>query len=203
MYHTGVPLPDECLTTRLRCPNDCPTPCPHSLTSISLLVSPQQIRKASQHLHGDGPQSSRWPQCAARQLKRERRAGKRKWVRIRGSRARQREAASASGLRTDVRTCALGGEKHAYTHTHMRGGLFTPRCTPSRVFPAKTNTRPTPVTKRQHCENEKRTLGRRGKCGAQTICPPPSGSRTPDLLNGEKSENLPPELHGQIPQPNQ
>lgn len=120
MYRTGVPLPDECLATRLRCPNDCPTPCPHSLTSISLLVSPQQIRKASQHLHGDGPQSSRWPQCAARQLKRERRAGKRKWVRIRGSRARRREAASASGLRTDVRTCALGG-RSTHTHTHARG----------------------------------------------------------------------------------
>lgn len=64
-----------------RCPYDCPTPYPHSLTSISLLVSPRQIRKASQHLHGDRPQSSRWPQCAARQLKRKRRAGKWKWVR--------------------------------------------------------------------------------------------------------------------------
>ena len=123
MYHTGVLLPDEYLTTQLRCPNDCPTPCPHSLTSISLLVSPQQIRKASQHLHGDGPQSSRWPQCAARQLKRERRAGKRKWVRIRGSRARQREAASASGLRTDVRTCALGGGGGRSTHTHTHEGV--------------------------------------------------------------------------------
>lgn len=66
------------------CPYDWLTPYPHYLTSISLLVTPQQIRKASQHLHGDRPQSSRWPQCAVWQLKRKRRAGKWKWVRIRG-----------------------------------------------------------------------------------------------------------------------
>lgn len=66
------------------CPDHCLTPYPHYLTSISLLVTPQQIRKASQHLHGDRPQSSRWPQCAAWQLKRKRRAGKWKWVRIGG-----------------------------------------------------------------------------------------------------------------------
>lgn len=137
--------------TQFWCPYDCPTPYPHSLTSISLLVSPQQIRKASQHLHGDGPQSSRWPQCAARQLKRERRAGKRKWVRIRGEQGRQREAASASGLRTDVCICALSD---AHAHAYMR--VFIPQCTPSRVFPAKTNTHPTPVMKLQQRENEKR-----------------------------------------------
>lgn len=55
-----------------------PLPYPHCLTSIPLLVSRQQIRKASQHLHGDRPQLSRWPQCAARQLKRKRRAGEMK-----------------------------------------------------------------------------------------------------------------------------
>lgn len=134
MFHTGVLLPDEHLKTQLWCPCDCPTPYPHSLTSISLLVSPQQIRKASQHLHGDRPQSSRWPQCAARQLKRERRAGKRKWVRIRGEQGRQREAASASGLRTNVCTCALADTHtrcvHASVHSSgssQRKQIPTPR----------------------------------------------------------------------------
>lgn len=40
--------------TQFQCPYDCPTPYPHSLTSISPLVSLRQIRKASQHFHGDG-----------------------------------------------------------------------------------------------------------------------------------------------------
>lgn len=142
-------------------PHDCPTPYPHSLTSISLLVSPQQIRKASQHLHGDGPQSSRWPQCAARQLKRERREGKRKWVRIGGGeQGRQREAASASGLRTHICTCALSD---ANTHTRVRS---CPSALLPESSPTKTNTHPTPVTKRQQCENEKRGLERR-----TTNCP--------------------------------
>lgn len=138
MHHTGVLLPDENLITQLQCPYDCPTPYPHSLTSISLLVSPQQIRKASQHLHGDGPQSSRWPQSAARQLKRERRAGKKKVGQDQGgSKARQREAASACGRKRAL--ARRGRRSHAHTNAHT---LFMPQRTSSRVFPAKTNTHP-------------------------------------------------------------
>ena len=72
--------------------------------------------------------------------------------------------------RTHLRTRGWRGEKHAYTHT--RGSLFTPRRTPSRVFPAKTNTRPTPVTKRQHCENEKRSRGDGGRAARAQSAPP-------------------------------
>lgn len=89
-------------------PYDWLTPYPHYLTSISLLVTPQQIRKASQHLHGDRPQSSRWPQCAAWQLKRKRRAGKWKWVRIRGEPDQQREHDSVARVRITM---------HTHTHT--------------------------------------------------------------------------------------
>lgn len=83
------------------CPRVSPAPYPHSLTSISPLVSPEQIRKASRCLHGDGPRPSRWPQRAARQLKREHEQGRRKWVRTRGrggrSRRRTRQRPHASG----------------------------------------------------------------------------------------------------------
>lgn len=149
-------------------PHDSPTPYPHSLTSISLLVSPQQIRKASQHLHGDGPHSSRWPQCAARQLKRERRAGKRKWVRIRGEQGRQREAASASGPSTDVCTCTLG---EAHKHAHTYAGAFMPRCTPSRGLPNKNKYPPHAGNKASAEWEWKEGRERRGKCSAQQTAP--------------------------------
>lgn len=48
-----------------------------------------------------------------------------------------------------ARTYALA---HLATHTRTHACMFMPRCT----FPAKTNTRPTPITKHQQCENEKR-----------------------------------------------
>lgn len=57
--------------------------------------------------------------------------GKRKWVRMRGEQGRQREAASASGLSTDMRICV---------RSNAPSRPFTLQCTPSRVFPAKTNT---------------------------------------------------------------
>lgn len=142
MFLTGVLFQTSASSHSCGAPRECPTPCPHSLTSISLLVSPQQIRKASQHLHGDGPQSSRWPQCAARQLKRERRAGERKvgqdqgWVVVVG-----RGAASASGLHTDVCTCALGD-----THTRV---CSCPSALLRGSFPPKTN--PRSVTKPRQC----------------------------------------------------
>lgn len=115
----------EYLISQLQWPYDSPTPYPHSLTSISLLVSPQQIRKASQHLHGDGPQPSRWPQCAARQLKRERRAGKRKWVRIRGSRAGN---VKLPPPRACARPCALSN-----THTHTQTNTRVCSCLSARL----------------------------------------------------------------------
>lgn len=177
--------------TQLWCPCDCPTPYPHSLTSISLLVSPQQIRKASQHLHGDRPQSSRWPQCAARQLKRERRAGKRKWVRIRGEQGRQREAASASGLRTNVCTCAL-----ADTHT---------RCVHASVHSSGSSQRkqiPTPRQSRS-ISSVRVSRGVRATGEVQRSTKTAPESHTPNLCAGEKSEKLPTQLHGQIPQTNQ
>lgn len=121
------------------CPYDCLTPYPHYLTSISLLVTPQQIRKASQHLHGDRPQSSRWPQCAAWQLKRKRRAGKWKWVRIRGELHRQREHASVARVHITI---------HTYPHAQMHVML---QC----IIPTKTNSSPTPLTTHQRCENER------------------------------------------------
>lgn len=101
------------------CPYDWLTPYPHYLTSISLLVTPQQIRKASQHLHGDRPQLSRWPQCAARQLKRKRRAGKWKWVRIRGEPDQQREHDSVARVRITLRT-------HTHTQMHVHASVHNP-----------------------------------------------------------------------------
>lgn len=63
------------------------------------------------------------------------RAGKRKWVRIRGEQGQQREAASASGLCTDVHICV---RSNAHTRPFML------QWAPSRVFPAKTNNPPPP-----------------------------------------------------------
>lgn len=116
------------------CPYYCLTPYPHYLTSISLLVTPQQIRKASQHLHGDRPQSSRWPQCAAWQLKRKRRAGKWKWVRIRGESHRQREHASVARVHISIHTYPHA-QMHVHASVHHPCKNKTPRHSPrtSRV----------------------------------------------------------------------
>lgn len=112
------------------CPYDCLTPYPHYLTSISLLVTPQQIRKASQHLHGDRPQSSRWPQCAAWQLKRKRRAGKWKWVRIRGESHRQREHASVARVHITIHTYPHA-QMHVHASVHHPCKNKTPRHAPA------------------------------------------------------------------------
>lgn len=162
------------------CPYDCPTPYPHSLTCISLLVTPQQIRKASQHLHGDRPQSSRWPQCATRQLKRKRRAGKWKWVRIRGSRAGNVKLPLPQAC---AQTCAL-----AHTHVHASMHLSC-----KNKYPAHANHKASAVWE------GKEGLVQKGKRSPQQTAPE---SHTPNLSNSEKLENLPPEWHGQIPQPN-
>lgn len=174
--------------TQFSCSYDCPTPYPHSLTSISLLVSPQQIRKASQHLHGDRPQLSRWPQCAARQLKRERQAGKRKWVRIRGSRA------------SNVKLSLPWACTQTYVYVHAQ--TFMPQCTPSLVSPAETNTHPMLVSECQHWE-WKEGSERLRKCRTGRAEQTAPESHTPNLSSSGRPEKLPPELHGQIPPPNQ
>lgn len=146
-----------------RCPYDCPTPYPHSLTSISLLVSPRQIRKASQHLHGDRPQSSRWPQCAARQLKRKRRAGKWKWVRTgEGGGGCSCLCLKPAHKRTHLWHLAV----HASTHVHASPHPPLEKNKTKNKYPP-----PAPITKHQRGENEKRGWGRQEKCGAQQTAP--------------------------------
>lgn len=146
------------------CHYDCPTPYPPYLTSISLLVTPQQIRKASQHLHGDRPQLSRWPQCTAWQLKRKRRAGKWKWVRIRGESDQQREHVSVTWVYITI---------HTHPHTNA--------CS---CFGASTLQKQTPHATHQApaVREWKAELGNKSNC-----------SWTPHLPQSNASGNLLPE----------
>lgn len=122
MCRTGVHLPDRYLMT---CPVIVPTPHPHPLTSISLSVTPQQIRKASQHLHGDGSQSSRWPQCAAAIKEGATRGGKKVGQDRGEQQGRQCEAASALGLHTHTHICTCT-PTHTYARVHLCSGALLP-----------------------------------------------------------------------------
>lgn len=89
---------------------------------------PCKSEKPPSHLHGDGPQSSRWPQCAARQLKREHERGEESGSGLGGGAGRPTWSGLCLGPRTDVRICVR-------SDAHTRP--FTPQCTPSPGVPSK------------------------------------------------------------------
>lgn len=150
-----------------------PTPIPWPLFPCWSLRSksekPPSISMAT------GPQSSRWPQCAARQLKRKRWAGKWKWVRIGGEPGQQREAASASCLRTDAHACTLSNAcAHTHTRTHVHASVHPP-CK-NNAYPRQSQS----ISR----VRMKRGVRATGEVRHTTDCPlnPP----TPQVSNGEK-----------------
>lgn len=90
----------------------------------------------------------------------------------------------------------------ADTHTkHKQMCVFPPQCTSSWVFPAKTNTHPTLVTKHQQCVSESRGV-RQTREVRRISKHAPWISHTKSLQWCEVRETST-KLHGQIPPPNQ